>query len=101
MSRYWSDVTKGLTPYVPGEQPKVANGLPKLVKLNTNKNPYPPSPRVSQAIQAELGETGNNFRRYPDPNSEAVKAAIKKVEDDKTGYDDGHLFYKEIQIFSW
>ena len=74
MSRYWSDVAKGLTPYVPGEQPKVAN----LVKLNTNENPYPPSPRVLQAIAAELGETGNNLRRYPDPNSEAVKAAIAR-----------------------
>jgi histidinol-phosphate aminotransferase len=36
MSRFWSDVVKGLTPYVPGEQPKLAN----LVKLNTNENPY-------------------------------------------------------------
>ena len=41
MSRFWSDVVKGLKPYVPGEQPRLAN----LVKLNTNENPYGPSPR--------------------------------------------------------
>ena len=40
MSRYWSEVVHGLTPYVPGEQPKLAN----LIKLNTNENPFPPSP---------------------------------------------------------
>jgi histidinol-phosphate aminotransferase len=74
MSRFWSDVATGLTPYVPGEQPKVLD----LIKLNTNENPYPPSPRVLKAIQDELGEAGNNLRRYPDPNSEGVKAAIAR-----------------------
>ena len=47
MSRYWSAVVHGLTPYVPGEQPKLAN----LVKLNTNENPYAPSPKVLDAIR--------------------------------------------------
>jgi hypothetical protein len=42
MSRFWSAVVHGLTPYVPGEQPKLAN----LVKLNTNENPYGPSPKA-------------------------------------------------------
>ena len=51
MSRYWSAVVHGLTPYVPGEQPKLAN----LVKLNTNENPYGPSPRVLEALRAEMG----------------------------------------------
>ena len=51
MSRFWSPVVHDLTPYVPGEQPKLAN----LVKLNPNENPYPPSPQVLAAIQAELG----------------------------------------------
>ena len=60
MSRYWSDTVRRLTPYVPGEQPK----LPDLVKLNTNENPYGPSPRVLAAIQAELGDS---LRLYPDP----------------------------------
>ena len=48
MSRYWSDVVNTLTPYVPGEQPL----FDKLVKLNTNESPYPPSPRVMEAISA-------------------------------------------------
>jgi len=69
MSRYWSDVVKGLTPYVPGEQPKLAN----LVKLNTNENPYPPSPRALAAIQAEVGES---LKLYPDPNAERLKQAV-------------------------
>ena len=69
MSKYWSDVVHGLTPYVPGEQPKLAN----LVKLNTNENPYGPSPKVIAALQAEAAET---LRLYPDPNSDKLKAAI-------------------------
>ena len=52
MSRFWSDVVKGLTPYVPGEQPK----LPNLVKLNTNENPYGPSPRALAAIRDATGD---------------------------------------------
>jgi histidinol-phosphate aminotransferase len=76
MSKYWSAVTRGLTPYVPGEQPK----LSKLVKLNTNENPYPPSPRAVAAMQAELASDGEangaNLRLYPDPNADRVKSAI-------------------------
>ncbi|MGH8596226.1 MAG: histidinol-phosphate transaminase [Gammaproteobacteria bacterium] len=67
-SRYWSDVVRELSPYVPGEQPKLTN----LVKLNTNENPYPPSPRVIQAIEHELA----NLRLYPDPNSDRLRDAI-------------------------
>jgi histidinol-phosphate aminotransferase len=69
MSRYWSNVVKGLTPYVPGEQPKLAN----LVKLNTNENPYGPSPRVFEALRGEIGDT---LRLYPDPNADRLKAAV-------------------------
>jgi histidinol-phosphate aminotransferase len=69
MSRFWSDVVKGLTPYVPGEQPKLAN----LVKLNTNENPYGPSPRVLEAIR---GATAESLKLYPDPNAEQLKTAI-------------------------
>jgi histidinol-phosphate aminotransferase len=72
MSRYWSAVVHGLTPYVPGEQPKLA----KLVKLNTNENPYPPSPRVLEAIQAELANGGERLRLYPDPTGEGLRRAI-------------------------
>lgn len=69
MSRYWSDVVKRLTPYVPGEQPKLAN----LVKLNTNENPYGPSPRVIEALRAEAADT---LRLYPDPNSDRLREVI-------------------------
>ena len=69
MSQYWSAVVHGLTPYVPGEQPKLAN----LVKLNTNENPYGPSPRVLDAVRAEAADT---LRLYPDPNSDRLRAAI-------------------------
>ncbi|QBQ95955.1 histidinol-phosphate transaminase [Paraburkholderia pallida] len=72
MSRYWSDIVHGLMPYVPGEQPALA----KPVKLNTNENPYPPSPRVLEAIQAELGETAESLRRYPDPVARRLRAAV-------------------------
>jgi len=72
MSKYWSAVTRGLTPYVPGEQPR----LTKLVKLNTNENPYPPSPRAVAALQSELGSDGAALRLYPDPNAEGLKAAV-------------------------
>ncbi|MDD5330642.1 MAG: histidinol-phosphate transaminase, partial [Sulfuricella sp.] len=69
MSRYWSALVHGLTPYVPGEQPK----LPDLVKLNTNENPYGPSPRVLEALR---GEVADSLRLYPDPNSDRLKQAI-------------------------
>ncbi|MDD5364958.1 MAG: histidinol-phosphate transaminase [Gallionellaceae bacterium] len=69
MSRFWSEVVHNLTPYVPGEQPK----LPDLIKLNTNENPYGPSPRVLEAIQAEVADT---LKLYPDPNADRLKAAI-------------------------
>ncbi|MBP5987897.1 MAG: histidinol-phosphate transaminase [Azonexus sp.] len=74
MSRFWSKVARGLTPYVPGEQPKIAN----LIKLNTNENPYPPSPKVLAAIQVELGADAARLRLYPDPNADLLKAAIAR-----------------------
>ncbi|MBS3804571.1 MAG: histidinol-phosphate transaminase [Oleiphilaceae bacterium] len=69
MSRFWSPLIKNLVPYVPGEQPKMAN----LVKLNTNENPFGPSPKVIEAIKAELGD---NLRLYPDPEGLALKEAL-------------------------
>jgi len=75
MSRFWSRVVSTLTPYVPGEQPKLAN----LIKLNTNENPYPPSPQVLAAIQAELGADAARLRLYPDPNADQLKAAVAKL----------------------
>ncbi|HLV17743.1 MAG TPA: histidinol-phosphate transaminase [Pseudomonas sp.] len=69
MSRFWSPFVKDLVPYVPGEQPK----LSRLVKLNTNENPYGPSPKALAAMQAELGD---GLRLYPDPNGERLKQAV-------------------------
>jgi histidinol-phosphate aminotransferase len=69
MSRYWSPRVHELSPYVPGEQPKVDN----LIKLNTNENPYGPSPRALAAMQAELGE---KLRLYPEPTSARIRAAV-------------------------
>jgi histidinol-phosphate aminotransferase len=69
LSKFWSDTVKRLTPYVPGEQPKLAN----LVKLNTNENPYGPSPKVLEALRAEATDT---LRLYPDPNSDRLREAI-------------------------
>ncbi|MBZ0333170.1 histidinol-phosphate transaminase [Marinobacter sp. AL4B] len=69
MSKYWSSLVSELQPYVPGEQPKMAN----LVKLNTNENPFGPSPKVISAIKSELND---NLRLYPDPEGHALKEAI-------------------------
>ncbi|MCP1648961.1 histidinol-phosphate transaminase [Pseudomonas nitroreducens] len=77
MSKFWSPFVKELVPYVPGEQPKLA----KLVKLNTNENPYGPSPKVVAAIQAELNDT---LRLYPDPNADRLKQTIAEYHGVKT-----------------
>lgn len=77
MSKFWSPFVKELVPYVPGEQPKLA----KLVKLNTNENPYGPSPEVVAAIQAELNDT---LRLYPDPNADRLKQTIAQYHGVKT-----------------
>src|SRR5215831_17347833 len=68
MSRFWSPVVHSLSPYVPGEQPKQDG----VVKLNTNENPYPPSPRVLEAIAA----AADRLRLYPDPHATALREAI-------------------------
>jgi histidinol-phosphate aminotransferase len=68
MSRFWSPVVQTLSPYVPGEQPKQDG----LIKLNTNENPYPPSPRVLTAIASAT----ERLRLYPDPHATALREAI-------------------------
>lgn len=69
MSQYWSELVKQLDPYVPGEQPQI----PGLIKLNTNESPYPPSPKVAEALQqADPAQ----LRLYPDPNSVRLKEAL-------------------------
>ena len=69
MSQFWSDVVHSLTPYVPGEQPKLAN----LIKLNTNENPYPPSGKVLEALKQAANES---LKLYPDPSSDKLKTTI-------------------------
>ncbi|WP_459614592.1 histidinol-phosphate transaminase [Bordetella sp. 2513F-2] len=69
MSRYWSPVVGALSPYVPGEQPKLQN----LVKLNTNENPYGPSPRALEAMRSACDEA---LRLYPDPSSDRLREAV-------------------------
>ncbi len=68
-NKFWSELAERLTPYVPGEQRQGDN----VVKLNTNENPYPPSPRVLQAIAAT---DGHAMRRYPDPTSIGLRESL-------------------------
>ncbi|HEY4316621.1 MAG TPA: histidinol-phosphate transaminase [Herbaspirillum sp.] len=81
MSKFWSPIVSRLTPYTPGEQPKVSN----LIKLNTNENPYGPSPRAVAAMTAEIGDT---LRLYPSPDAELLKAAIAR----RAGLTPAHVF---------
>ena len=69
MSRFWTSLTHTLQPYVPGEQPRIAD----LVKLNTNESPLGPSPRVLEAIRGEAADT---LRLYPDPQATALRTAL-------------------------
>ena len=69
MSRLWSSLTHDLKPYVPGEQPRLAD----LVKLNTNENPLGPSPRALEAIREAAADT---LRLYPDPQATALRATL-------------------------
>jgi histidinol-phosphate aminotransferase len=73
MSQYWSPIVHKLKPYVPGEQPKIQG----LLKLNTNENPYGPSPKVAEALK-DLLHVGESLRLYPDPESERLKAALSE-----------------------
>jgi len=67
--KFWSNITKSLTPYVPGEQLNETD----IVKLNTNENPFPPSPKVLESIQDAIG---TQLKKYPDPESTKLKDAI-------------------------
>lgn len=62
-----------MTGYVPGEQPPAGA---KVVKLNTNENPYPPSPRVIEAVRRAAGE---GLRLYPDPTARALREAAGRT----------------------
>ena len=67
-------LVRGLTPYVPGEQPKIKG----LIKLNTNENPYPPSPRVLAATQAAAD---GRLRLYPNPTAQPLREKLARVHD--------------------
>lgn len=71
MSKYWSAAVKNLVPYVPGEQPKDK----KYIKLNTNESPYPPSPRVLEAIK---NAANSDLRLYPDPEFHELRETVAK-----------------------
>src|ERR1039457_5134472 len=58
--------------YVPGEQPKIKG----LIKLNTNENPYPPSPRVLAAVKAAVDD---RLRLYPNPTAQALREKLAKL----------------------
>jgi histidinol-phosphate aminotransferase len=81
MNPYWSRQARELSPYVPGEQPRVAD----LVKLNTNESPFGPSPRALQAMQAAATET---LRLYPDPEARELCEALA----DHHGLTPGQVF---------
>ena len=68
-SKYWSDLVSTLEPYVPGEQPQIDG----LIKLNTNENPYPPSAKVAELLNAKAID---DLRLYPDPNNASLKRAL-------------------------
>jgi histidinol-phosphate aminotransferase len=73
MKEFWSKRIENLQPYTAGEQPKDK----KYVKLNTNENPYPPSRKVTEAINSSL----NDLRLYPDPDcTEISKPSARFTE---------------------
>lgn len=71
MKEFWSDRIRSLTPYTPGEQPKNR----RFIKLNTNENPYPPSPKAVEAIRRTAGDS---LRLYPDPEGTALIQALAR-----------------------
>ena len=77
----WRDNVRRVVPYVPGEQPDD----PDMIKLNTNENPYPPSPKVKEAIR---NLNCDAFRLYPDPTAHKLVSAIA-----------GYHGLKESQVF--
>ncbi len=69
MNPFWSQIARELSPYQPGEQPRI----PDLVKLNTNESPFGPSPLALQAMRAAAADT---LRLYPDPEATELRGAL-------------------------
>src|SRR5678809_279381 len=65
-------IVRALHPYTPGEQPKIEG----LIKINTNENPYPPSPRVLAEIKAA---TDGRLRLYPDPTAALLRQQLARL----------------------
>lgn len=65
-------LVRALHPYVPGEQPKVKG----LIKLNTNENPYPPSPKVLRAVRAAVDD---RLRLYPNPTAQVLREQLARM----------------------
>jgi histidinol-phosphate aminotransferase len=74
MSKFWSPIVATLKPYVAGEQPRIQN----LIKLNTNENPYGPSPKAIAAMQAAVADS---LKLYPDPSALALRQSIARFYD--------------------
>lgn len=72
MQSLWSDLARGIAPYVPGEQPQDR----QYIKLNTNENPYPPSPKALEAVCAAADA---DLRLYPDPEARHMREAVAEV----------------------
>ena len=72
MKKSWEENIRKVVPYTPGEQPD----QPDMIKLNTNENPYPPSPKVEEALKNLDTDT---MRLYPDPTSKELVRAIAGV----------------------
>ena len=75
--KFQRHILRDVQGYVPGEQPRESD----IIKLNTNENPYPPSPRIFEALQALNGDA---FRKYPDPVSLRFRRALAE----RYGYPD-------------
>src|SRR5438132_8864484 len=73
MTRTVRDNVRLMAGYTPGEQPRDDG----IIKLNTNENPYPPSPRVFEAIRQTL--TGDRLRKYPDPSGTLFRQTAGRV----------------------
>ena len=81
MNRYWSKQIEDLDPYTPGEQPQDQ----QYIKLNTNENPYPPSPTIVDVLQNYAIE---QLRRYPDPASHDLVKSLAAYH----GVEAGQIF---------
>ena len=93
---------RDLVPYVPGEQPSGNN----IIKVNTNENPYPPSPMVIKAIH---GHADKDLRLYPDPDGNILKTSIASffnVDKKNVFIGNGSKFisdtdFFQVEVFGW